>query len=836
MFSIASAAVFSSKAIRLYSHLKSLETPGNLACLPSLFYQDVVFLLLYRLLLSCRQLPKLQRLVTVLSVAVAWTLFNMACMSISFYFTSGTEMQWRNVLVALDPSWWPMLPEALLSFSAVAVLLLLSARALQEVAYSLATATLELLRGSVTYARSKIPPFRKHFSKETQESGEDGSDLEKAPLAGSSDNDDGSSSEYSDTRQELDDARKGLDAKPIIIGIGLALTFLTLICRPSRKLLIGLSWSLPLLPIAELSNLSGLAGLQIASEPGSIAWENITALAEPIPMPWLPENETLAGFEDWYETDRTHYDSSADPLKISNLDEDVLDGLRGKLKDINIRHVIVIVLESTRKDVFPLKKDGWIWERLVQSFDNETLPEEAEAMLSNLTTTANLLTGDYDDGFEHAEQKIRGGINANNAHTGSTYTLKSLVATMCGMSPLVVDFNVEHENHFYQPCMPHIFKALNTLDGDDAKNDQDFTTFPWRTSFMQTAVANFDKQQPLMSSLGFTDGEYVMREYLEGKSAKFGPSHLTATNYFSIPEIALEDYIRDAFKSANESSERVFLSHLTSTTHHDWGTPKSEKYVPLSGSKDLDVLSRYLNTIRYADRWLQKILDILDEVGAADDTLLILTGDHGTPVAEGGVATYNNPNTISYQVPLVFSHPKLPQINLEDAVTSLTAVPTLLDLLIESGSLSKPATNAARDLAGNLEGQSLLRHLKKTNEKTGQGDWQFTVTNPGGTMLSVRDGGHPHWHLIVPLDSSNEWRFVDLESDPDEQDPDASFDLEGLRAMVSERENGIDTASWIDDAAVVSQWWIEENKKRWRYGEYADEVIEVEEEADEDEK
>lgn len=753
----------------------------------------------------------------------------MAGMSISFYLMSGSDIQWRNIAVVLDPSWWPMLPGALLSFTAVIVFVLIVGRALAEVTYSMATIALDVLYRPISFCKTRTLLRRSGSFDQLAEKDDQDSDLEDAPFIDAPVLDISDYEETDDVHEQQNASKQQWGAKHIITCIGLVALIASTVFRPSTNSLISLSWTLPLLPIADVAKKSALSNLHLT--PTDIAWENVTALAEPIPLPWLPKNDRLLGFEDWYMENKTHYNAAADPLKISNLDDDLLSDLRNRLHDVPIRHVIVLVLESTRRDVFPIKKDGFIWDTLANSYANNTIPPEAEKMLSTLTSTANFLTGDYEDGFQHDHRNPRGGIVASNAHTGSSYTLKSLVATLCGLAPVAADFNVEFKNHFYQPCLPHILKALNSLDNNSTGNAQEFARFPWRSMFMQSATGTFDYQGPLMSTMGFSEEDFITREYLQSSRAKFGKQEMAETNYFSIPEVSLEDYIRDAFRTANTSEERVFLSHLTSTTHHAWGVPESETYVPLAESGELDHLSHYLNCIRYQDRWLEKILTILEEEGVANETMVIITGDHGTPVAEGGVATYNNPETISYEVPLVFSHPNLPPIKIDDAVTTLTVIPTLLDLLIESGSLSKPAQTAAHDLLANLEGQSLLRPLKKFSEATGQGDWQFTVTNPGGTMVSVRDARHPAWHLVVPLDSDNEWRFVDLDQDPKGKKRIISFDMDAMQ-IILEKDHGIEASNWIKEAAVVCRWWVKENNRRWRYGKYADMYAEDIEERD----
>jgi glucan phosphoethanolaminetransferase (alkaline phosphatase superfamily) len=46
------------------------------------------------------------------------------------------------------------------------------------------------------------------------------------------------------------------------------------------------------------------------------------------------------------------------------------------------------------------------------------------------------------------------------------------------------------------------------------------------------------------------------------------------------------------------------------------------------------MMSRYINTIGYEDRWIQKVLDIYDKQGVANETLVIFQGDHGVSLTE----------------------------------------------------------------------------------------------------------------------------------------------------------------------------------------------------------
>ncbi|PNP44429.1 hypothetical protein THARTR1_11041 [Trichoderma harzianum] len=261
-----------------------------------------------------------------------------------------------------------------------------------------------------------------------------------------------------------------------------------------------------------------------------------------------------------------------------------------------------------------------------------------------------------------------------------------------------------------------------------------------------------------------------------------------------MPEVAVEDYLRDVLASAKTNNERVFLSHLTSSTHHDFGIPTDEDYVSLAGDTDHDELSHYLNAVGYIDRWLNKILEILDERDVAGETLVVAVGDHGLSIAERGTITpYSNPHVANYHVPLVMSPPKLPHININDAISSIQILPTILDLLIKTKSLSLSKARAVHDMVRNYKGQSVLRPLLNYSEATGQGGWQFTVMNPGGSTIAVRDARQPNWRLVVPVFGNYEWRFTDLETDTHENAPLLSYDyIANLRSV--EAKFGSDAA------------------------------------------
>jgi phosphoglycerol transferase MdoB-like AlkP superfamily enzyme len=143
---------------------------------------------------------------------------------------------------------------------------------------------------------------------------------------------------------------------------------------------------------------------------------------------------------------------------------------------------------------------------------------------------------------------------------------------------------------------------------------------------MQSVTEKYDNQDKLTLALGFKDKK--TKETIERPSAKHYPVKSEEVNYYGYAETELLDYIRDAIDDAERDHQRLFLTHLTSTTHHPWGIPNNTYEQILGSSKGHnDNLNRYLNAIAFADDWLATILEVLKEKGVANETLLVVAGD-----------------------------------------------------------------------------------------------------------------------------------------------------------------------------------------------------------------
>lgn len=186
------------------------------------------------------------------------------------------------------------------------------------------------------------------------------------------------------------------------------------------------------------------------------------------------------GKEDKPEQEKNYYDPVNDPLRVTNLDQDVIEPVAKALRnhDIPITHVVLVMMESARKDVFPFKSGSHLHREILSSHGtgNADMIEETNSKLAQLTPIAEMLTGE-ESGFSDSKNTSRrlwndtsepgmGGINVNGVLTGSSLSFKSAVTNYCGVGPLPVNFMEEVHGEIYQPCIMQIFNLFNQLKKD----------------------------------------------------------------------------------------------------------------------------------------------------------------------------------------------------------------------------------------------------------------------------------------------------------------------------------------------------------------------------------
>ncbi|KGO77778.1 Alkaline phosphatase-like, alpha/beta/alpha [Penicillium italicum] len=830
-------SVTSSKVLHLLQHVSSL--PGGQFALyfPTFFILETLLCVAaWALLFKFTGLKSL--LGTVVTVAITSLSFILASSQIGFYFVTGSEIRWdAATAVGNDPEGRKLMLSGLRSFLGAAVALLAISWLLKHCIY--------VLIGHWMYAL---------LSPQTEKTDEEGIVI---------------------SPQRKSRAARLTQFWTVCAAVVIGFLRLT---RPqvpynhmSETILFSFFWALGSRP-AELHQ-AGDQSFPLADLIDEPYWEGPHDHFKG----WTPgkpdtndKENTPAwayghlppGFERWREEEsgrdeeasggldgnatskKNIYSPMNDPLRITNLEHEMLEPVARALKNykVPITHVVLVLMESARKDVFPFKAGSHLHEEILSSYntqDPEVL-QKVNAKLSNLTPNAEKLTGELsglsknntisspsNGEWNDLKEPGMGGINVNGILTGSSLSFKSAVMNYCGAGPLPVNFMDEVNSQNYQPCIMQIFELFNRLKESSTKettmNDKPGTGLKhihdrnWSSVFLQSITGLYDDQDKLNTQMGFQKSIY--REEIGKQSAKYYHDDMEEINYFGYPEYEIYPYLRDVVNNTIKNNERLFLSHFTSTTHHPWGTPEAyqeEQYFSGDGlMAKHEEINKYLNAVRYVDTWLGEMMKVLDEAGIANETLVVFVGDHGQAFSEDAPVsgTYENGHISNFRIPLVFRHPLLPALQITANATSMSVVPTILDLLVNSGSLNEMDSSAALDLMNEYEGQSLVRPYQATHN--GRQAWNFGIINPGGTMLSVGSAAVPY-RIILPLAEDFEYVFSNLDTDPNELSPLRGWSLEELIGRV-QRTHGDKAGKWLVDAEKVGKWWVEEQKRLWNY-------------------
>ncbi|MBI2302493.1 MAG: sulfatase-like hydrolase/transferase [Armatimonadetes bacterium] len=193
------------------------------------------------------------------------------------------------------------------------------------------------------------------------------------------------------------------------------------------------------------------------------------------------------------------------------------------------------------------------------------------------------------------------------------------------------------------------------------------------------------------------------------------------------------------------------------------------------------LIASYLGHLTMIDTLVGRVLDRLQSLGMADDTIVVFTSDHATPVGDHGFAMHGGPPLYEdvLRVPLVVRWPAgLPRgATCGSAVQQVDLAPTLLELA------DVPAEAP-------FHGRSAAPALR------GEGDTPDESYHPyegtGNSFFSVRAFRQGRWKLIYTPHGAGE--LYDLEADPGETlnrlgDPAcAAEEAELLRGMLAEME------------------------------------------------
>ncbi|MEM7284882.1 MAG: choline-sulfatase [Actinomycetota bacterium] len=162
----------------------------------------------------------------------------------------------------------------------------------------------------------------------------------------------------------------------------------------------------------------------------------------------------------------------------------------------------------------------------------------------------------------------------------------------------------------------------------------------------------------------------------------------------------------------------------------------------------------YYANVTYVDDWLGRLLTTLEETGRLDDTIVIVTSDHGDMLGDRGAWFKMSFHERSARVPLVVAGPGVAPTTVPNVCSHLDLLPTLLDV----------AGLDPREV-GDLSGRSLVPSWSGDSDDVDETFGEYTGEMTAAPMFMIRRGRHKYIHCDTdpPL-------LFDVDADPLERD------------------------------------------------------------------
>jgi len=326
------------------------------------------------------------------------------------------------------------------------------------------------------------------------------------------------------------------------------------------------------------------------------------------------------------------------------------------------------------------------------------------------------------------------GVLFSNAIVPTCWTIPSLASMLTGVNPNV--HGIDARGKLMDQKIPTLFEALE--QHGYAIGDTSYT-------LTEPSINSVFKKKEISPEVALSEGrseEAYLLSWMESHKDKpffgwvhFHTAHLPYRASLPYNQLFLEDINQDVL--ADEQIQFV---------HSQLIIRKGE--VEFDKERHTDAIhALYAQTLRQQDAKIGKVLMKLDELGLRDNTIIVITADHGEELLEHGFIGHASTSwdTTVYDdlihVPLLIYYPKkLPKgKRIDPQVRMIDIMPTVLDVL--EIPFSKP-----------IQGKSLLPLIQD------QADFQetaFSETSPCGYSCPKRLENNRLFAV-----RTNEWKLI----------------------------------------------------------------------------
>jgi choline-sulfatase len=318
--------------------------------------------------------------------------------------------------------------------------------------------------------------------------------------------------------------------------------------------------------------------------------------------------------------------------------------------------------------------------------------------------------------------------------------------------------------HFVGPDQLHGFEERLTTDiypadfgwtpNWDAPEERIDWWYHNMTSVKQAGVAEASNQLDFDDDNGFQAMRFLS-DY--ARSNKDRPFFLTVSFTHPHDPYVIRQRHWDRYEAVDIDAPRV------APMPFERMDPHSRRLAKVSAMDEVEITEddvrrarrAYYGAISYLDDWIGELVRALETFGLSDDTIVVLTSDHGDMLGERGLWYKMCFFEWAVRVPLIFSAPKRFAPRRVSALASLVDVlPTLLELGRLASGPAAEIENDGHSLAAALDGAEL-------SGRTVLGE--YMAEGALAPILMIRRGPWKYvWSEPDPP------MLLDLEQDPDE--------------------------------------------------------------------
>ena len=312
---------------------------------------------------------------------------------------------------------------------------------------------------------------------------------------------------------------------------------------------------------------------------------------------------------------------------------------------------------------FPDKRPNILF-LLLESFRHDALGVYAVAGNSTGSNTPFL------------DRIARQGRLIERAYTTIPHTSKALVGIYCGTFPrFETDISEATAGNLPLACLPHLLASAG-----------------YTSAHFQTAPGSFEDRVAFLSNVGF-DHHFTQESIADGPWAKLG--------YLGVDDRAMVAPAVDWMRRQSMRGKPFFASMLTIATHHPYVSPGNIQ--PVLDARQ--ARSAYDKAVRDTDEVVGEIFAEMRKHGLLDNTLVVITGDHGEAFAEHGQIAHNG---VGYEegirVPLILHGPMLGSPKVIGGLHQhIDIMPTVLNIAGIQISGKLPGTSLFDDPVGHSE-------------------------------------------------------------------------------------------------------------------------------------